>query len=122
MGKEKRKKDLDNKEIVNVVEELKSIWMDPSKIFKELKEQQDLSEELYNAQMKEEEERIFNLCCPLCKSNDKYLHIDYSTNGVYGPGSSSRVTNEYYICNECGILFKDLHKKDIQRPSKLFNF
>jgi len=104
------------------IEELKSIWMDPSKIFKELKEQQDLAEELYNAQMKEEFERISNLCCPLCKSLDKYLHIDYSTSGIYGPGGSSKIHNEYYICNECGILFRDLKKKDIRRPTNLFNF
>jgi transposase-like protein len=104
------------------IEELKSIWMDPGKIFKELKEQEDLSQELYELEVKEENMRISNLCCPLCKSNNKHLHIDYSSNGIYGPGSSSRIINEYYICNECGILFKDLKKKDIQRPSKLFNF
>lgn len=107
------------------VEELKSIWMDPlnpSIYFESIREQEEKVQKEYEEEMKEEEIRLTNLPCPLCKSLDKHLHIDYSSNGIYGPGSSSRIINEYYICNECGILFKDLKKKDIQRPSKLFNF
>jgi len=103
-------------------EEIKSSIIDTDKLFESMKEQQNLSQKKYELEMKEESERISNLCCPLCKSNNKHLHIDYSSNGIYGPGSSSRIINEYYICNECGILYRDLKKKDIQRPSKLFNF
>ena len=103
-------------------EEIKSNIIDPAKLFESMKEQQNLSQEKYELEMKEESERISNLCCPLCKSNNKQLHIDYSSNGIYGPGSYSKVNSEYYICNECGILFKDLKKKDIKIPSRLFKF
>ena len=50
--------------------------------------------------------------CPVCKSTDKGRHVEYERNGVYGPGSFSKKTNEYFVCFGCGVHYTDLNKKD----------
>ena len=43
--------------------------------------------------------------CPKCEVNDVKHHVKRESNGVMGPGYSSWITEEYYICNKCGIHF-----------------
>jgi hypothetical protein len=61
-----------------------------------------------------EEARIALIECPSCKSTDKEHIIESNSNGIIGPGYSSWVTNEYFVCNNCGTMFKDISKKKKQ--------
>ena len=82
------------------------VLIDPDWYGKHLREKARLEE---NAR-KEEEERIDKLVCPFCKSTDKEHVIKSENNGVYGPGYSSRLIDEYFVCKKCGIMYKDITK------------
>jgi len=60
---------------------------------------------------KEEQERIDKLKCPSCKSTDKEHIIKSNSNGIIGPGYHSWLIDEYFVCNNCGIMFKDISKR-----------
>jgi protein-arginine kinase activator protein McsA len=60
---------------------------------------------------KEEQERIDKLKCPSCKSTDKEHIIKSDSNGILGPGYHSWLIDEYFVCNNCGIMFKDISKR-----------
>lgn len=57
-----------------------------------------------------EKERIDTIQCPVCKSTDKIHHIKRQSNGIYGPGHSSWVTENYLICKNCGVHYSDISK------------
>src|ERR1035437_8625554 len=59
---------------------------------------------------KEERERIDKIECPLCKSTDKEHVIKSDSNGVYGPGHSSWILDQYFVCKKCGVMYKDIDK------------
>jgi len=67
--------------------------------------------ELERLEKEKEQERINQMKCPSCKSSFKEHVIKSESNGVFGPGYYSHVTEEYYVCKECGIMYKDLNKK-----------
>jgi len=84
----------------------KPIDLDPDWYRKHLKEQERLKEEA----RKKEEDRIKKIKCPSCGSTSKD-HIEHrNDNGIIGPGYSSWVTNEYFVCKKCGTMFKDIEK------------
>lgn len=68
----------------------------------------------YEKEIIQEKQRIEKLECPACKSKEKKHHCEGNSNGVYGPGHYSTITNEYYICEKCGIHYSDLNKKEIK--------
>lgn len=57
-----------------------------------------------------EEIRINKIQCPSCKDNNKEHIVKTDNNGVFGPGYSSWIIDEYYVCKSCGTMFKDLTK------------
>lgn len=59
---------------------------------------------------KDEQERVKNLSCPVCKSTNKNDVRKTGDNGIIGPGSRYWVTEEYYYCMDCGVMFKDINK------------
>ena len=61
--------------------------------------------------LKEEEERIGKIICPSCKSTSKEHIVKSEGNDIYGPGYRSWIIDEYYVCKECGTMYKDLNKK-----------
>jgi hypothetical protein len=70
--------------------------------------------------MKEEEDlRIANLECPCCKSKGAeqikiHAPVDYSRMVIGGPSRPPRPPlAEYYVCQECGVHFTDVKKKDL---------
>ena len=66
-----------------------------------------------------EKERFAKLKCPVCKSETKKEIFHAHNNGVIGPGYHSTVTLEYVVCEECGVMYKDLHKPaKLKYPSK----
>jgi transposase-like protein len=67
-------------------------------------------EEAKEKTRKEEEDRIKKIKCPSCKSTKKEHKVKRSDNGIYGPGFSSWIVDEYYVCQKCGTMFKDLNK------------
>jgi C4-type Zn-finger protein len=78
---------------------------------KAMKEEQDIKD----AERKIEKERIQKIKCPSCKSTSKEHIQNCDNNGVIGPGYSSWVIDEYYVCNKCGIMFKDISKMKKRR-------
>ena len=66
---------------------------------------------------KDEDERLANIKCPACKSSNKEHVAKRGDNGVYGPGFSSWLIDEYYYCTDCGVMYKDLNKPK-ENPSE----
>jgi transposase-like protein len=75
---------------------------------KKKREQEELEKK--RLETKQEEARINNIKCPVCKSSDKIHHIKRQSNGIYGPGHSSWVTENYLICKSCGVHYSDVSK------------
>jgi hypothetical protein len=44
--------------------------------------------------------------CPLCSSTDINEVEKRTSNGVIGPGRSSRVEFSYMACSKCGVMFQ----------------
>jgi rubredoxin len=72
------------------------------------REQAELERKRLEAE--QEKARIDEIKCPVCKSTDKIHHIKRQNNGIYGPGSSSWVTDDYLVCRGCGIHYDDVSK------------
>ena len=82
----------------------KSVDLDPNWYSNHLKAEAKAKEEA----RKKEEDRISKLCCPLCGSTSKLHIIKSGSNDIIGPGYRSWVIDEYYVCEKCGIMFRDL--------------
>jgi len=80
------------------------------------------SQERYEKESKEESARIENMECPCCKSTEKERFLKSIDNGICGPGYHSRITDDYYVCQGCGIHYTDLNKKDIKSPMSKSDF
>lgn len=74
-----------------------------------VKEQERLEWEKKKKKEQEEKERINKIPCPVCKSTNKHHHTKYQNNGVYGPGASSWLVEEYLICLSCGVHFSNMN-------------
>jgi transposase-like protein len=74
----------------------------------------------YDDEVKIENDRIINLSCPHCRTENKELVNISFRNGpvVYGGRNNSRKLAEYYVCHGCGIMFVDINKKEIKPPYK----
>ena len=59
---------------------------------------------------KDEQNRINKIKCPVCQSTSKGLHSNGHDNNIYGPGYHYTETDSYYVCQKCGIMYKDLNK------------
>ncbi len=94
--------------------------IDMSEYYKRMDEERKIAEERYSSALKEEETRVKNMKCPLCKSKKKERNISSVSNGVMGPGHHSRKIADHYICMDCGIHYSDLNKQDIQPPSGIY--
>ena len=67
-----------------------------------------------------ETKRLENLSCPCCNSKKKQHVVKSKNNGVIGPGFHSWVTDDYYVCLDCGVHYSDSNKSDIgKRPRGL---
>ncbi len=98
------------------------IKIDWGKHFEDKKIEKEKAMEKYLEDIKNEEERIEKLCCPICKTSNKKRFITADSNGIMGPGYNSIITNDYFICQSCGIHFSDLNKKEIKKPDNYFLF
>ena len=78
---------------------------------KSYQERIDAKNKAYIEAKEKEEARIALITCPSCKSTDKEHIIKSDSNGVCGPGYHSWIIDEYFVCNNCGTMFKDLSKK-----------
>jgi len=99
------------KKIKSPIEELlkrgKPVDLDPDWYEKHLKAEREAKEKA----RKEKEDRIKKIKCPSCKSTSKEHIEKRDDNGIIGPGYSSWIIDEYYVCKKCGTMFKDLNKK-----------
>jgi transposase-like protein len=62
------------------------------------------------AEKKAEEDRIAKIECPSCHSTSKEHVVKRNDNGIIGPGYSSWIIDEYFVCKKCGTMFKDMNK------------
>jgi predicted Zn-ribbon and HTH transcriptional regulator len=67
------------------------------------------------AEEKAEIDRIKAIKCPSCKSTSKDHIEKRDDNGIIGPGYSSWIVDEYFVCKKCGTMFKDMEKMKNQR-------
>lgn len=96
-------KKLSEADLKKIRKKLKDI--DWSKIEREKKEKEEKA-------IKEEEDRINAIKCPSCKSTNKQLNEKRDSNGIIGYGYQSWVVDAYFVCKECGTMFKDLKKME----------
>lgn len=73
-------------------------------------ESQRRNAEALKEQERIEKERIDAIPCPSCGSTNKKHVVKRDSNGICGPGYSSWITDEYFVCKECGTRFEDLTK------------
>lgn len=45
--------------------------------------------------------------CPVCKHPEASQVIEGTSNDIYGPGYHFHKTNEYYICEKCGVHYNN---------------
>lgn len=64
-------------------------------------------------------EKLKGITCPCCKGTDIHLSQQSENNGIIGPGSSSWVVSENFVCNECGVLFVETTKMKEIKLNKL---
>lgn len=84
--------------------------IDMSNWYENRKKQELAEQERKRLESEKEKNRIDEITCPVCKSTDKIHHIKRQSNGVYGSGYSSWVTENYLICKSCGIHYSDISK------------
>ena len=71
---------------------------------------QKIKEDARKEAQRIEKERIDKIKCPSCKSTDKKHVVKRDSNGVCGPGYATWITDEYFVCKDCGTRFEDLTK------------
>lgn len=54
--------------------------------------------------------KLKDVTCPCCKGSNIFISKQYQSNNIIGPGSSSWVTSENFVCKTCGIMFLDAKK------------
>jgi len=87
---------------LKAIENLPIDWY--SKMCREKEEAEELAR-------KTEASRIAKIKCPSCKSTSKEHVQKRDDNGIIGPGYSSWLIDEYFVCNKCGTMFKDMEKR-----------
>jgi transposase-like protein len=100
-----------------ILETLEAKPVDMKKVYEDRKKQIESAQKKWDAEYKKEQKRIENLFCPCCKSKEKSHVLKSTSNGVFGPGYHSTVTDDYYVCMNCGAHYSDIKKKDLgKRP------
>jgi len=99
--------------------------VDSDKIYeqrrKELEQEVKESEERYKRETEEEKVRISKLKCPCCKSVKKSPITITHRDGplVCGGRNSVQKLANYNVCQNCGVMYVDLNKKEIAYPMSM---
>lgn len=125
-----KKKTIDKKDSKIVKISMKDIskdWkkikpIDMTKHHEEDKKKVEVDKIRYENDLKAEEKRFTNINCPSCKSTNKKRNVISHMNEpvIYGGRNSSTVYADYLICQECGTMYVDIHKKEIAPAYKGF--
>jgi transposase-like protein len=81
------------------------------KIDQHLREMDETVQKMARLAEIEEQNRIGQMQCPVCKSQKKTYNNLSNNNGVFGPGYYSHTILEFYVCDDCGVHYSDLNKK-----------
>jgi C4-type Zn-finger protein len=57
-----------------------------------------------------QDNKIHNVTCPVCKSKNNEHIIKRNNNGVFGRGFRSWIIDDYFVCENCGVIFKKIEK------------
>lgn len=71
-----------------------------------LKEKEETKERIRQA----EQGKLDKMKCPVCGSTNKEHVVKTNNNGVFGPGYHSWVTEDYFVCKDCGVMYKQVKK------------
>ena len=99
--------------------------VDSSKIYeqrkKELEQEVKESEERYKRETEEEKVSIEKLKCPCCKSIKKTPFTIAHRDGplICGGRNSVQKLADYNVCQNCGVMYVDLNKKEIAYPMSM---
>lgn len=92
------------------LERTKGTPIDMSNFWENQKKREQAEMERKRLEAEQEKNRIDGIKCPVCKSTDKIHHIKRNSNGIFGPGHSSWIVDEYLICKGCGVHYHDISK------------
>lgn len=97
--------------------------VDMEKYYKDREKRLKAEEERYKKETKAEEERIKKLKCPCCKSIKKSPVCISHRDGplIVGGRNYVNILAEYNVCQNCGTMYVDLKKKDIEPPPDRFS-
>jgi len=101
--------------------------VDSDKIYeqrkKELEQEVKESEERYKRETEEEKVRIEKLKCPCCKSVKKTPVTITHRDGPLVCGGRNNVEKlaDYNVCQNCGVMYVDLNKKEIAYPISMID-
>jgi hypothetical protein len=92
--------------------------MDMSKYYEDRKKRIEEDEERYKREIKAEELRRVKLKCPCCKSAKKEPVSITHRDGPLVCGGRNHVQTlaQYNICQDCGVMYVDLDRKEIALP------
>lgn len=83
-------------------------------------EKYDMDLKTYEFLVREEEQRILDMECPVCKETHKNNIIITQRNGpvIYGGRNPDSKVSDYYVCMGCGIHYSDINKKKLDKPEE----
>jgi len=89
--------------------------LDMTKVFEEEKKRKEKEKKRLEKENKIEEKRITDIKCPCCKSTKKQPVNISVRNGplVVGGHNSINKLASYIVCQDCGVMYVDLHKKGV---------
>ena len=103
----------------DILKDLKPLVIDYEKRAKDNQERYEKALKDYNEAIEKERNRFDELKCPVCKSLNKKETTISENNGVIGSGYHSHITLQYLVCQDCGVMYKDINKPEkIHYPSK----
>ena len=105
-------KKLVNENLEKILKNAKRLEIDWGKQERDRKKREEEIRRRKEKQRKQEEIRIKNMECPVCKSKKKEHIVKNESNGIMGPGFHSWEIDNYYICLDCGVMYKDLKKNE----------
>lgn len=85
--------------------------IDWSNFWENRKKQEEEELKIKQEEKDKEKKRIEKIKCPVCKSTEKIHYVKRENNGIIGDGFNSWVSEQYLICQNCGVHYSDLKKK-----------
>jgi uncharacterized protein YbaR (Trm112 family) len=107
-----------NSPLSEMLKDLKAIPIDWNAVNARMQQDKEEAAKRLEEEQRIEGERFNNIQCPVCKSTNKTNIVKTNSNGVFGPGYHSWILEEYLVCDDCGVMYKDLKRFDEKEGKK----